>query len=62
MQMNKLLKGMIGMGMAMLFMVGLLMSAQAATVTVRTVGAWPPTTFEAKQFTIFMDLAQKEAD
>jgi TRAP-type C4-dicarboxylate transport system substrate-binding protein len=62
MEMKKLFKVMIVVGVAMLWITGSLMSAHGAPVTIRTVGAWPPTTFEAKQFTIFMDMAQKEAD
>ncbi len=63
MEMKKLFKVMIVVGVAMLWMTGSLMSAQAATVTIRTVSAWPATTFEAKQFINgFLEPAQKEAD
>jgi TRAP-type transport system periplasmic protein len=60
--MNMRCKGLFFIGAAMLMTVAIVMNVQAATTTIRTVGAWPPTTFEAKQFTTFMDLAQKEAD
>ncbi len=55
---------MAGLGAALFLLAGSLMSAQAASpqVTVRTVGAWPPATIEAKQFAIFREMAQKEAD
>ena len=59
--MRTLCKGLAGLFMALLWL-AVATSAHAATYTIRTVNAWPQTTFEAKQFKIFMDLAQKEAD
>jgi TRAP-type transport system periplasmic protein len=61
MKMRTLCKGLVGLFVALLWLV-VATGAHAATYTIRTVNAWPPTTFEAKQFKIFMDMAQKEAD
>jgi TRAP-type transport system periplasmic protein len=60
--MAKRFRGMVVLGLAMFWVVGSFLSVQAATFTIRTVGAWAPNTFEAKQFTAFTDMAQKEAD
>jgi len=59
--MRTLCKGLAGSFMALLLL-SAATGAHAATYTVRTVNAWPQTTFEAKQFKFFMDTAQKEAD
>lgn len=54
-------KGWVGLFVAMLLLAAAT-GVHAATYTIRTVNAWPQTTFEAKQFKIFMDMAQQEAD
>jgi TRAP-type C4-dicarboxylate transport system substrate-binding protein len=59
--MRTLSKGLVGLFMALLWL-AVATGAHAATYTIRTVSAWPPTTFEAKQYKIFMDMVQQEAD
>jgi TRAP-type transport system periplasmic protein len=61
MKMRTLCKGLVGLFIALLWLV-VATGVHAATYTIRTVGAWPQTTFEAKQFAIFIDMVQKEAD
>jgi hypothetical protein len=61
--MKKLFRGMVGVGIAMLFVAGSLMSAHAAPVTVRAVSAWAKSAqFETQQFVEFLDAIQKEAN
>lgn len=60
---KKLFKGIIVVGMAMLWMAGSLMSAHAAPVTIRTVSAWSRAAqFETQQFLTFIEMIQKEAN
>ncbi len=60
--MKKPCRVMTVVGVALLGVLAPVITAHSAPVSIRTVGAWTPNTFEAKQFTAFMDLAQKEAD
>ncbi len=61
---KKLLRGVFGLGIAMMLIAGSLIPSQAASekITLKTVSAWPRTTFETKQFMTFVEMAQKAAD
>lgn len=61
--MGKILRGVIVLSVAMLFVAGSLMSAHAAPITVRTVSAWAKSAqFETQQFLEIIEMIQKEAN
>ena len=62
-EMKKIFKAMILVGVAVLLIASFKLSAHAAPVTIRTVSAWSQAAqFETQQFLTFVEMIQKEAN
>ena len=61
---NRLLKGMVSLGIGIVFVAGLVTTSYGADkITVRMVAAWAKAAqFETQQFLSFIEMIQKEAD